>query len=198
MEKGARVLIAEDEAIIRLDLREMLEEEGYRVVGEAADGGTAVKLTEELRPDLVILDIVMPGMDGLTAARLIGERELAAVLILTAFSQRDLVHQAARTGAMAYLVKPFDKADLVPAIEVAIARWDEARALASESKDLAERLETRKLVERAKGILMSEHSLSESDAFRMIQRAAMERRVTMKEVAERVLRGEPGFGRPSA
>ncbi|MGH9198732.1 MAG: ANTAR domain-containing response regulator, partial [Acidimicrobiia bacterium] len=151
MPRPSRIVIAEDEAIIRLDLREMLEEEGYEVVGEASDGEGAVKLAEELNPDLVILDIVMPGMDGLTAAKKIADNALSAILILTAFSQRDLVDQAARSGAMAYLVKPFDKEDLVPAIEVAIARWEEARSLASESEDLAERLDTRKLVERAKG-----------------------------------------------
>lgn len=192
MKTPSRIVIAEDETIIRLDLREMLEEEGYSVVGEAADGEAAVKLAEELRPDLVILDIVMPGMDGLAAARLIGEKELSATLILTAFSKRDLVDQAARTGAMAYLVKPFDKADLVPAVEVAIARWEEYRALAEESKDLAERLETRKIVERAKGELMSRLGVSEPDAFKTLQRAAMERRVSLREVAERVLEGDVG------
>lgn len=192
MKTPARILIAEDEAIIRLDLREMLEEEGYEVVGEAADGESAVKLAEEHRPDLVILDIIMPGMDGLAAARLIGEQELSAVLILTAFSKRDLVDQAARIGAMAYLVKPFDKADLIPAVEVAIARFQEHRALAAESKDLAEQLETRKLVERAKGELMERFGLSEADAFKTLQRASMERRVGLKETAERVLQGDLG------
>lgn len=192
MNKPARIVIAEDEAIIRLDLREMLEEEGYEVVGEAGDGESAVNLAEELRPDLVILDIVMPGMDGLVAAQLIGDRELAAVLILTAFSKRDLVDQAAKTGVMAYLVKPFDKVDLIPAVEMAIARWKEYRALAGETRDLAERLETRKLVERAKGVLMQELGLSESDAFKTLQRAAMERRVGLKQVAERVLEGDFG------
>lgn len=192
MRTPSRIVIAEDETIIRLDLREMLEEEGYSVVGEAADGEAAVKLAEELKPDLVILDIVMPGMDGLAAARLIGERELSAILILTAFSKRDLVDQAARTGAMAYLVKPFDKADLIPAVEVAIARWEEYRALAEESKDLAERLETRKIVERAKGELMTKMGLSEPDAFKTLQRAAMERRVSLREVAEKILGGDDG------
>lgn len=190
MSHSTRVVIAEDEAIIRLDLREMLEEEGYEVVGEAGNGEAAIKLVEELHPDLVILDIVMPGMDGLTAAARIDEQQLAAVVILTAFSQRDYVARATRAGAMAYLVKPFDKSDLIPAINVALARWDEARALANESKDLSERLETRKVVERAKGVLMQEHGLSEHDAFRMIQRTAMERRVSMRDVAERVLNGD--------
>lgn len=189
MPRPSRIVIAEDEAIIRLDLREMLEEEGYEVVGEASDGEAALKLAEDLEPDLVILDIIMPGMDGLTAARKISERSLSAILILTAFSQRDLVDQAARSGAMAYLVKPFDKEDLVPAIEVAIARWEEARSLATESEDLAERLDTRKLVERAKGALM-EKGLNESQAFQAIQRAAMNRRITMKEVADLILKGE--------
>lgn len=188
MQPRARILIAEDEAIIRLDLREMLEEEGYEVVGEAGDGETALKLTGELKPDLAILDIKMPGiMDGLTAAAKINENELAAVLILTAFSQRDLVDQANRAGAMAYLVKPFDKQDLIPAVEVAMARWAEAKALAGESRDLGERLKTRKLVERAKGKLMQQHGLSEQDSFRSIQKLAMQQRKSMAEVAEQLL-----------
>jgi AmiR/NasT family two-component response regulator len=190
MTAGSRIVIAEDEAIIRMDLREILEEEGYQVVGEATDGASALALAQELRPDLVILDIVMPGLDGLSAAQHIVEQELAAVLILTAFSQRELVTQATQAGAMAYLVKPFEKSDLVPAIEVAVARWDEARALAQESRSLAERLETRKLVERAKGVLMDRHALSEQDAFRLIQQAAMRGRIGMKEAAERVLGGD--------
>ena len=188
MEKhSARIVIAEDEAIIRLDLREILIEEGYDVVGEAGDGDKALRLAEELRPDLVILDIFMPGMDGLTAAARIGEKDLCAVLILTAFSQRDLVEQATKTGAMAYLVKPFGKDDLVPAIEMALARWAESRALAAESRDLSERLETRKIVEQAKGVLMSRHGLAEPEAFRTIQKMSMERRLTMREVAQRIL-----------
>lgn len=187
MESGARIVIAEDEAIIRMDLREMLQEEGYRVIGEAGDGKTAVDLVEQLRPDLVILDIVMPEMDGLTAAAKIGEGDLAAVLILTAFSQRDLVARAANAGAMAYLVKPFNKADLVPAVELAMARWAESRALAGEARDLSERLETRKLVERAKGVLMESRGLSEHDAFRLMQKTAMQGRMGMKEVAEKIL-----------
>jgi two-component system, response regulator PdtaR len=183
----ARILIAEDEAIIRLDLREMLEEEGYDVVGEAGDGETALKLADDLRPDLAILDIKMPGMDGLTAAAKINEGEMSAVLILTAFSQRDLVEQANKAGAMAYLVKPFDKHDLMPAVELAMARWAEAKALAGESRDLSERLETRKLVERAKGVLMQQHGLSEQDSFRSIQKLAMQQRKTMAEVAQQLL-----------
>ena len=187
MQSRARILIAEDEAIIRLDLREMLEEEGYEVVGEAGDGETAVKLAESLRPDLSILDIVMPGMDGLAAAAAINEAELSAVLILTAFSQRDFVEKATKAGAMAYLVKPFDKQDLMPAVELSMARWAEVRALAEESKDLADRLHNRKLVERAKGILMKEHGLDEQDAFKVIQRQAMASRATMAKVAEEVI-----------
>lgn len=188
MSHAPRIVIAEDEAIIRLDLREMLEEEGYEVVGEAGNGETALQLTQDLKPDLVILDIFMPGMDGLTAAARINEDELSAVLILTAFSQRDLVEQATRTGAMAYLVKPFDKADLVPAVELAMARWAEVRALAAESRNLSERLESRKLVERAKGVLMQTHGLSEQDSFRFIQKLAMQRRASMREVADQLLR----------
>ncbi|MEO7803364.1 MAG: response regulator [Actinomycetota bacterium] len=187
MKAQARIVIAEDEAIIRLDLREMLEEEGYEVVGEAGDGETAFKLAEELKPDLVILDIVMPGPDGLSIAARISEHEIAAVLILTAFSQRDLVERATRTGAMAYLVKPFDKAGLIPAVEVAMARWAELKALSEESQDLSERLETRKVIERAKGVLMEQHKLTEPDAFRTIQRMAMQRRETMRVVAESIL-----------
>lgn len=182
----ARIVIAEDEVIIRLDLREMLEEEGYEVLAEVGDGESAVRLAEELRPDLVVMDIYMPGMDGLTAAKKIVEKELAAVLVLTAYSQRELVDEAARAGAMAYLVKPFDRSDLVPAIQVAIARWDESRALAEETKDLSERLEARKVVERAKGVLMK-NGLSEADAFRTIQQAAMRKRLSMRAIAETIL-----------
>jgi response regulator NasT len=188
----ARIVIAEDEAIIRMDLREMLEEEGYEVVGEASDGDEAMRLAEQLRPDLVILDIVMPETDGLTAAEHIVEQELAAVLIL---SHRDKVARATRAGVMAYLVKPFDKADLVPAIEVAVQRWNEARVLANESKNLTERLETRKLVERAKGVLRDRHGLSEEDSFRLIQRISMERGMPMRKVSERLLDGDVWNGR---
>ncbi len=191
----ARIVIAEDEAIIRMDLREMLEEEGYEVVGEAADGEDAIRLAEQLRPDLVILDIVMPETDGLTAAEHIVEQELAAVLILTAFSHRDQVARATRAGVMAYLVKPFDKTDLVPAIEVAVQRWNEARVLANESRNLSERLETRKLVERAKGVVRERYGLSEEDAFRLIQRISMERGMPMRKVSERLLDGDVWTGR---
>ena len=182
-----RVLIAEDEALIRLDLREMLIEEGYDVVGEAGDGEAALRLAEQLRPDLVILDIKMPIMDGLTAAENIANSRLAPVVILTAFSQRDLVERARAAGAMAYLVKPFQKSDLVPAIEIAAARFAEMTALESEVASLADRLETRKLVERAKGALMTAYSMTEPQAFRWIQRTAMDHRMTMRDVAERIL-----------
>ncbi|HEY8532445.1 MAG TPA: response regulator [Micromonospora sp.] len=182
-----RVLIAEDEALIRLDLAEMLAEEGYEVVGEASDGETAVRLAEELRPDLVILDIKMPVLDGLAAAERIAAARIAPVIILTAFSQRDLVERARAAGAMAYLVKPFQKSDLVPAIEVAISRYAELTALEAEVATLQERLETRKFVERAKGLLMTTYNMTEPQAFRWIQRTAMDHRMTMREVAERIL-----------
>jgi AmiR/NasT family two-component response regulator len=187
-----RVLIAEDEALIRLDLKEMLEEEGYDVVGEAGDGETAVSLAEQLRPDLVILDVKMPVMDGIAAAERIAGARLAPVVILTAFSQRDLVERARAAGAMAYLVKPFQKKDLLPTIEMAASRFAEIVALETEVADLGERLETRKLVERAKGILMEKQGMTEPEAFRWIQRTAMDRRTSMKIVASAVLEGLSG------
>jgi len=182
-----RVVIAEDEALIRLDLKEMLEEEDYEVVGEAGDGETAVKLAVSQRPDLVILDVKMPVLDGLSAAEQIAEQRIAPVVILTAFSQRDLVERARDAGAMAYLVKPFTKADLVPAIEMAASRFQEARALEDEVVTLRDRLEVRKLLDRAKGLLQSEHGLTEPEAFRWIQKTSMDRRVSMREVAQAVL-----------
>lgn len=182
-----RVLVAEDEALIRLDLVEMLREEGYDVVGEAADGQEAVDLTTSLRPDLVIMDVKMPRRDGIDAAREIAAARLAPVVILTAFSQRELVDRASDAGAMAYLVKPFSKADLVPAVELAASRFAELSALEAEVADLTGRLETRKVVERAKGALMESQSLTEPQAFRWIQRAAMDRRTTMRAVAQTVL-----------
>jgi response regulator NasT len=181
------VLIAEDEALIRLDLKEMLEEAGYEVVGEAADGQQAIDLTESSRPDLVILDVKMPGLDGISAAEQIVEAGTAPVIMLTAFSQRDLVERAAEAGAMAYLVKPFDRSDLVPAIEVAISRYQQLRALTGEVADLSERLETRKLLDRAKGKLQADRGMTEPEAFRWIQKTSMDRRSSMRAVAEAVL-----------
>ncbi|MGB7385752.1 MAG: response regulator [Rhodococcus sp. (in: high G+C Gram-positive bacteria)] len=182
-----RVVVAEDESLIRLDLVEMLREEGYEVVGEAADGQRAVDLAVELRPDLVIMDVKMPIRDGIDAASEIAEKRIAPVVILTAFSQRELVERARDAGAMAYLVKPFSKADLMPAVELAASRYTEISALEHEIADLQERLETRKLIERAKGRLMESQSLSEPQAFKWIQRAAMDRRTTMKAVAEVIM-----------
>jgi response regulator NasT len=189
---SGRVVIAEDEALIRLDLREMLTEEGFDVVGEAADGEQAVSLARELRPDLVVCDVKMPKMDGITAAGLISGERIAPVVILTAFSQRDLVERARDAGAMAYVVKPFEKRDLLPAIEMALSRFAEIRALEVEVGDLAERLATRKVVERAKGVLMAEHSMTEPQAFNWIQRTAMDKRTTMKAVAELVVETNGG------
>ncbi|MFG2821381.1 ANTAR domain-containing response regulator [Kitasatospora sp. NPDC048365] len=182
-----RIVIAEDEALIRLDLKEMLEEEGYTVVGEAGDGETAVKLVEELRPDLAILDVKMPVLDGLSAAERIHEQHLAPVLMLTAFSQRELVDRARDAGAMAYIVKPFSKSDLVPAIEMAVSRYTEMRTLELEIADLSQRLETRKLVDRAKSVLQTKFGLTEPAAFRWIQKTSMDRRMTMAAVAEAVI-----------
>jgi len=182
------VVIAEDEALIRLDLREMLEEAGYDVVAEAADGEAAVALVTEHRPDLAVLDVKMPRLDGISAAERIAAARIAPVVMLTAFSQRELVERAREAGAMAYLVKPFTMADLVPAVEMAMARYDELTALEGEVTDLRERLVTRKLVDRAKGLLQDRHGLDEAAAYRWIQRASMDRRLTMREVAELVLR----------
>ena len=182
-----RIVIAEDEAIIRLDLKEMLEEEGLEVVGEASDGEAAIRLARESSPDLVIMDIKMPGMDGLTAAERIAEEGLGAVLILTAFSQKDLVQRAADAGAMGYLVKPFQRSDLMPAIEIALARYAEMVAVKSESADRAEQLETRKVVDRAKGKLMDDDGITEAEAFRRIQKQAMDQRRSMREVAQELL-----------
>jgi AmiR/NasT family two-component response regulator len=188
------VVIAEDEAIVRLDLREILEEAGYEIAGEAGRGDDAVDLVKNHQPDLVILDIKMPGMDGLEAASAISAVGSTAVLILTAFSQRDLVEQARDAGAIAYLVKPFEKEELLPAIEVALARHGELRALAAENASLhdekrqyEEQLETRRWVDRAKGILMDEHGLREVDAFGFVQRTAMDRRTTMRDVAKAIV-----------
>jgi response regulator NasT len=182
-----RVVVAEDEALIRLDLVELLGEEGYEVVGSVGDGAAAVELAEQLRPDLVILDIRMPVLDGLAAAEQIARHRWSAVLMLTAFSQRDLVERARDAGAMAYVVKPFAKHDLVPAIEMALSRYDELTSLEREVADLTERLETRKLVERAKGVLQEKMAMSEPEAFRWIQRTAMDKRTSMRTVAELVI-----------
>ncbi len=182
-----RVLIAEDEALIRLDLREMLEEEGFEVVAEVADGASAVRLARELTPDLAILDVKMPVMDGIEAAEEISRERLCAILILTAFSQRELVERARRAGALAYLVKPFQKHDLVPAIGIAISRFHELSGLEATVDDLQGQLAARKLVERAKGLLQQHEGLSEPDAFRALQREAMQRRVTMGQVSEEII-----------
>jgi AmiR/NasT family two-component response regulator len=184
-----RVVIAEDEAIIRMDLRETLEEEGYVVVGETGRGDQAVELVRELQPDLAILDVKMPGIDGLEAAGIITAEKLCGVLILTAFSQREVIEQARDAGALAYLVKPFQKSDLIPAIEVAIGRFRELRNLTGEIDALGEQLEARKLIDRAKGLLMDECGMKESEAFTFIQRTAMSERTRMREVAERILDG---------
>jgi two-component system, response regulator PdtaR len=187
-----RVLIAEDEALIRLDLKEMLEEEGYDVVGEAADGEQAVRLAQELRPDLVILDVKMPVLDGIAAAERIAAARIAPVVILTAFSQRDLVERARDAGAMAYLVKPFSRTDLVPAIEIAVSRFGELDALEREVSDLGDQLAARKAVDRAKSVLQKQLGLSEPEAFRWIQKTAMDLRRSMREVADGVV--EHGVG----
>ena len=182
-----RVLVAEDEALIRMDLVEMLEEQGYAVVGQAGDGATAVSLATELRPDLVILDVKMPVLDGLSAAEQVVAARIAPVVILTAFSQRDLVERAREAGVMAYLVKPFQQKDLLPAIEMAVSRFAELVALEKEVGDLTGRLEARKLVDRAKGVLQTQHGMSEPEAFRHIQRRSMDERRSMRAVAQEVL-----------
>lgn len=185
-----RVVIAEDEAIIRLDLKETLEEEGYVVVGETGRGDKAVDLVRELRPDLAILDIKMPGMDGIEAARLITKDRICGVLVLTAFSQREIIEEARDAGALAYLVKPFQKSDLIPAIEVAIGRFKELQVLNGEVDALGEQLEARKAIDRAKGILIDQFKMSEADSYGFIQRGAMNHRTTMKAVADMVVAGE--------
>ena len=193
-----RVVIAEDEALIRLDLAEMLAEEGYDVVGQAGDGERAVELAEELRPDLVVLDVKMPKLDGIAAAERIASQRIAPVVILTAFSQRELVERARDAGAMAYLVKPFTKSDLVPAVEMAVSRFAELQLLESEVADLQDRLETRKAVDRAKSVLQEQLQLSEPDAFRWIQKTAMDLRLSMRQVAEGVIAHGPGLASGSS
>jgi response regulator NasT len=185
-----RVVLAEDEAIIRLDLKETLEEEGYEVVGETGRGDEAVALVRDLTPDLAILDIKMPGLDGLSVAREISAERLCAVLILTAFSQRDLIEQARDAGALAYLVKPFQRSELVPAIELAIGRFRDFKAVSEQAESLEDQLETRKILDRAKGVLMDTHGLTESEAFSFIQKTAMGERLTMRLVGEQIISGE--------
>lgn len=188
-----RVVIAEDEVLIRMDLAEMLAEEGYDVVGQAGDGQAAVQLAEDLRPDLVILDVKMPVLDGIAAAERIAGERIAPVVMLTAFSQRDLVERARDAGAMAYLVKPFSRSDLVPAIEMAVSRFTELAQLESEVADLTERLETRKAVDRAKSLLQEQLDLTEPEAFRWIQKTAMDLRLSMRQVADGVITHGPGI-----
>ena len=182
-----RVIVAEDEALIRLDLVELLEDQGYEVVAQASDGEEAVSLARELEPDLVVMDVKMPKMDGITATDKIAEERICAVVMLTAFSQRDLIERAKEAGAMAYVVKPFDVSDVVPAIEIALARFQEIRAVEDEIADLEERLESRKLVDQAKGMLQSSLGLTEPEAFRWIQKTAMDLRKSMREVAQGVI-----------
>jgi two-component system, response regulator PdtaR len=195
--KSLSVVIAEDEALIRLDLKEMLEEEGYLVAGEVGDGASAVDLAQRLHPDLVIMDVKMPGLDGISAAEQISAERLAPVVILTAFSQRDLVKRASDAGAMAYLIKPFTRADLVPAIEIAVSRFQEITALDSEVAGLRDRLEVRKLLDRAKGLLQADRGITEAEAFRWIQKSSMDRRMTMRAVAEEVLQAAQQAAQPA-
>ena len=187
---AVRVVIAEDEAIIRLDLREILEEQGYEVVGETGRGDEAVTLVRDHQPDLAILDIRMPGIDGLAAAREITAENHCAVLILTAFSQRNLIEEARDAGALAYLIKPFTQAELVPAIEVALGRFKEMKAIKETNASLEEQLETRRKVDRAKGILMDDHGLKEAAAFSFIQKTAMRERKTMRDISQQIIDGE--------
>ena len=182
-----RVVVAEDEALIRLDLVELLEEHGYEIVGQASDGEEAVRLANELEPDLIVMDVKMPKMDGITAADKIAEDRICAVVMLTAFSQRDLIKRAKEAGAMAYVVKPFDASDVIPAIEIAMARFAEIRGVEDEVMDLEERLESRKIVDQAKGILQTSLDLTEPEAFRWIQKTAMDLRMSMREVAQGVI-----------
>ena len=185
-----RIVLAEDEAIIRLDLRESLQEEGYEVVGDVGRGDKAVEMVEALRPDVAIFDIKMPGMSGLEAAKIVSDKKICPVVMLTAFSQREIIEQARDAGALAYLVKPFQKTDLVPAIELAIARFAELRSLSGEVAALGAQLETRKLIDRSKGVLIDKHRLSESDAFAFIQSMAMSQRMKMGDIAEQIIAGK--------
>lgn len=186
---ATRIVLAEDEAIIRLDLRETLQEEGYDVVGDVGRGDIAVELVRELKPDVAIFDIKMPGMSGIDAAKVVSKEKICPVVMLTAFSQREIIEQARDAGALAYLVKPFQKSDLVPAIELAIARFAEMRALTGEVEALGAQLEVRKLMDRAKGLLIDKHKMSEADAFVFIQRCAMSERKKMGDIAEQIIAG---------
>jgi response regulator NasT len=187
---AVRIVLAEDEAIIRLDLRESLQEEGYEVVGDVGRGDKAVEMVDALRPDVAIFDIKMPGMSGLEAAKIVSDKKICPVVMLTAFSQREIIEQARDAGALAYLVKPFQKTDLVPAIELAIARFAELKSLSGEVAALGAQLEIRKLVDRAKGVLIDEHQMSESDAFSFIQSMAMSQRMKMGDIAEQIITGK--------
>lgn len=191
-----RVVVAEDESLIRMDIVEILKDNGFEVVGEAGDGLSAVQLVEDLKPDLVVMDVKMPELDGISAAERINERHLAPVVLLTAFSQKELVDRASEAGALAYVVKPFTPADLLPAIEIALSRFQQIVALEAEVADLAERFETRKLVDRAKGILNEKMGLSEPEAFRWIQKASMDRRLTMQDVAKTIIDQLGGTAKP--
>jgi response regulator NasT len=182
-----RVIVAEDESLIRIDIVETLRDHGFEVVAEASDGEKAVALAEELRPDLVVMDVKMPLMDGISAAEILTKKKIAPVVLLTAFSQRELVERASEAGALAYVVKPFTPNDLIPAIDIALGRYAQIQALEDEVADMAERLETRKILDRAKGILNNTMGLTEPEAFRWIQKASMDRRLTMKEVAQTVI-----------
>ncbi|MFM9070105.1 MAG: ANTAR domain-containing response regulator [Acidimicrobiaceae bacterium] len=185
-----RIVLAEDEAIIRLDLRESLQEEGYEVVGDVGRGDKAVEMVDELRPDVAIFDIKMPGISGLEAAKIVSDKKICPVVMLTAFSQREIIEQARDAGALAYLVKPFQKTDLVPAIELAIARFAELKSLSGEVAALGAQLEIRKLIDRAKGVLIDKHQMSESDAFSFIQSMAMSQRMKMGDIAEQIIAGK--------
>ncbi|MFM8652494.1 MAG: ANTAR domain-containing response regulator [Acidimicrobiaceae bacterium] len=185
-----RIVLAEDEAIIRLDLRESLQEEGYEVVGDVGRGDKAVEMVEALKPDVAIFDIKMPGMSGLEAAKIVSDKKICPVVMLTAFSQREIIEQARDAGALAYLVKPFQKTDLVPAIELAIARFAELKSLSGEVAALGAQLEIRKLVDRAKGVLIDKYQMSESDAFSFIQSMAMSQRMKMGDIAEQIIAGK--------
>ena len=198
MVKTINVVIAEDEAIIRLDLKESLEAEGYEVIGETGRGDEVIDLVRKLEPDLVILDIKMPGMNGLDAAKVISEEGLAAVILLTAFSQQDLIKEAGNAGVLAYLVKPFQRSDLVPSIELALSRFKEISGLKEEAQMLRESLETRKLIDRAKGVLVDNYGLKESDAYRYLQKKAMGDRTTMRAIAEGILEDTSNFDMDSS